>query len=90
MLCELVLDEYWGGEGIFQVQVTALRPQPKGQQLSLFGYNTGKVDAFNRVMDCVNERYGEFVLAPARLLKRSDMPNVIAPAWKPFGHRKTI
>lgn len=89
-LCDIVLDDYWRGEGIFQVQVTALRPQPKGQQLSLFGNDTRKVDACNQVMDRVNARYGEFVLAPARLLKRSDMPNVIAPAWKPFGHRKTV
>ena len=89
-LCDIVLDDYWRGEGVFQVQVTALRPQPKGQQLSLFGNDTRKVDACNQVMDRVNARYGEFVLAPARLLKRSDMPNVIAPAWKPFGHRKTV
>jgi DNA polymerase-4 len=41
-------------------------------------------------MDQVNQRYGEFILAPARLLNRSDMPNVIAPAWKPEGHRQTI
>jgi DNA polymerase-4 len=41
-------------------------------------------------MDEVNRRYGEFALAPARLLGRSSMPNVIAPAWKPHGHRQTI
>ena len=41
-------------------------------------------------MDKVNARYGEFALAPARLLQRSSMPNVIAPAWKPYGHRQTI
>ncbi len=89
-LCEIVLNDYWRGEGIFQVQVTALRPQLKGRQLSFFEDDTRKTDAFNRVMDSVNERYGEFTLAPARLLNRSEMPNVIAPAWKPFGHRKTI
>ena len=36
------------------------------------------------------EYYGEFALAPARLLNRSSMPNVIAPAWKPYGHRQTL
>ena len=41
-------------------------------------------------MDRINNRYGEFALTPARLLNRSTMPNVIAPAWKPFGHRQTI
>jgi DNA polymerase-4 len=44
----------------------------------------------NAAMDRINTRYGEFTLAPARLLNRSTMPNVIAPAWKPFGHRQTI
>ena len=44
----------------------------------------------NAVMDAVNQRYGELALAPARLLNRSSMPNVIAPAWKPYGHRQTL
>jgi len=90
LLCESVLDECWRGEGVFQVQVTALHPQPRGRQLSFFANDTPKTDAFNQVMDQVNARYGEFTLAPARLLNRSDMPNVIAPAWKPFGHRQTF
>ena len=38
----------------------------------------------------VNNRYGEFTLTRAALMHRSDMPNVIAPAWKPYGHRQTI
>jgi len=41
-------------------------------------------------VDRINDRFGEFALAPARLLNRSDMPNVISPAWKPDGHRQTI
>jgi len=50
-----------------------------------------EIDAeINTVMDEVNERFGEFTLAPARLLNRSSMPNVIAPAWKPGGVRQTI
>lgn len=46
--------------------------------------------AGNAAMDRINNRYGEFTLAPARLLNLSKMPNVIAPAWKPSGHRQTI
>ena len=38
----------------------------------------------------INDRLGEFTLSPANLLNRSDMPNVIALAWKPYGHRRTI
>ena len=49
-----------------------------------------KTAATNATMDNINNRYGEFTLAPARLLNRSTMPNVIAPAWKPYGHRQTI
>jgi len=89
-LCRAVLDVYWEGQGVHQVQVTALDPRPLQNQLDMFAVDTGKQDATNHAMDDVNNRYGEFTLAPARLLNRSNMPNVIAPAWKPFGHRQTI
>ena len=89
-LCRRVIDEAWQGQGIYQVQVTALDPVDSGKQLELFAAMDDSQDEVNTVMDTVNRRYGEFMLAPARLLKRSSMPNVIAPAWKPFGHRQTI
>jgi DNA polymerase-4 len=41
-------------------------------------------------IDRINARYGEFTVAPATLLERSTMPNVIAPAWRPDGHRQHI
>jgi DNA polymerase-4 len=56
----------------------------------LFSKKDIKREQINQAMDKINERYGEFTLAPALLLNRSDMPNVIAPAWKPGGHRKTV
>jgi DNA polymerase-4 len=89
-LCRHVIDELWCGEGLHQVQVTALDPVDTGSQLQLFGALDETQREVNTVMDAVNQRYGELVLAPARLLNRSSMPNVIAPAWKPFGHRQTI
>lgn len=89
-LCKTVLREYWQGQGVHQVQVTALAPVAAHAQFELFGEDTHNRDATNAAMDAVNDRYGEFALAPARLLNRSSMPNVIAPAWKPFGHRQTI
>ena len=88
-LCRYLLRNRWHGEGIHQVQVTALHPSPRGQQLELFADSDADA-SHNRVMDNINRHYGEFTLAPARLLNRSDMPNVIAPAWKPDGHRQTI
>lgn len=89
-LCQQVLRYCWSGEGIHQVQVTALDPCSSEPQLQLFEQTPLEQRASNQVMDAINQRYGEFTLAPARLLKRSEMPNVIAPAWKPFGHRKSI
>lgn len=89
-LCRGVMTGDWHGEGVFQVQVTALDPHPAGSQRDLFAPDTTKRDQLNQAMDAINARYGEFTLAPGRLLGRSAMPNVIAPAWKPFGHRETI
>ncbi len=89
-LCRKVMNETWSGQGVHQVQVTALDPVDTGSQLELFAANDPAQQEINAVMDAVNQRYGELVLAPARLINRSSMPNVIAPAWKPFGHRQTI
>ena len=89
-LCSRMLKECWHGEGISQVQITALDPIPANLQLDLFLETDEKQAHVNAAMDKVNTRYGEFTLAPARLLNRSNMPNVISPAWKPHGHRQTI
>lgn len=93
-LCKKVIEACWQGQGVHQVQVTALDPRPMNGQLELFDQNFNqnreKENVANTVMDNINARYGEFTLAPARLLNRSTMPNVIAPAWKPYGHRQTI
>ena len=91
-LCKNFLEKNWQGEGVHQVQITALNPHSVTGQLMLFNNNDeqrlGKTH--HQVMDNINQRYGELSLAPARLLNRSSMPNVIAPAWKPFGLRQTI
>lgn len=92
-LCDQMLRDCWRGQGVHQIQVTALNPQPEKQQLDLFASNPDQTDKrarLNRVMDAVNQRYGNFTLAPGRLMERSSMPDVIAPAWKPHGHRQTI
>ena len=91
-LCKAVLDLYWQGEGVYQVQVTALDPQPTAMQMDMF-MNAEKNETqqkLNHALDAINSRYGEMCVAPARLLARSDMPNVIAPAWKPDGLRRTV
>jgi DNA polymerase-4 len=89
-LCKQVIKYCWRKEPISQVQITALDPKPENKQLDFFQpFNLKRTD-LNQALDLVNDRYGEFVLAPARLLNRSSMPNVISPAWKPYGHRQTI
>ena len=70
--------------------MTALDPRSYKGQIDLFGEDTSRRYQLNRAMDLINERYGEFTVAPMPLLDRSTMPNVIAPAWKPYGHRQTI
>ncbi len=105
-LCQRMLANCWQGEAVQQCQVTALDPRPRQQQLELFtecrmptssaapdaarDSATTHDEQANRVMDDINRRYGDFTLTPARLLKRSTMPNVIAPAWRPTGPRQSI
>ena len=81
----------WQGQSAWQVQVTALNPQNE-QQTDLFidPNQNQQRDKLNIAIDQINQRYGEFTVAPSRLIDRSTMPNVIAPSWKPTGHRKTI
>lgn len=89
-LCKTFLKSEWHNEGVHQVQLTALNPHSITGQLMLFDSNTTLNKTYHHAMDDINQRYGELCLAPARLLNRTSMPNVIAPAWKPFGHRQTI
>ena len=89
-LCKRILNQYWNGEDIYQVQVTALDLREEKGQIDLFNENNDRYHQLNTVIDCVNQRYGEFTLASAKLLDRTDMPNVISPAWKPYGYRQTI
>jgi DNA polymerase-4 len=89
--CRRFIMRDWQGQGVWQVQVTALNPQSE-QQIDLFieSQTNNKRQQLNTAIDQINLRYGEFAVAPSRLIDRSVMPDVIAPAWKPFGHRKTI
>lgn len=91
-LCQFVLNECWNNQPIYQVQITALNPRYENCQLDLFENNetTQQQSKINAVMDEINERYGELTVGPGRLLNKSEMPNVIAPSWKPSGHRQSI
>jgi len=91
-LCISFMKTCWQQEPVDQVQVTALDPKPQDYQQDMFAQTNCFLNkkAANDIVDTINNRYGEFCIAPARLLLRSNMPNVIAPAWKPTGHRQTI
>jgi DNA polymerase-4 len=89
-LASFIVHNHWRREPVCQVQVTALDPNKGGMQLDFFQTPDVEREAVNTVVDEINDRYGEFTIAPAPLLHRSGAPNVIAPAWKPEGHRQTI
>lgn len=80
----------WRGEGIAQVHVRALQLRPQGLQPDLFCPRDEKRERLYQAIDAVNQRFGEFAIMPAALIKRTQQPDVIAPAWKPDGHRQTL
>jgi DNA polymerase-4 len=83
-----LLELYWQGQGLCQLQVTALDPKPQYLQMELFDSTVpARID---RAMDQINERFGPFAIAPATLLTKSEMPDVIAPAWRPTGQRRSV
>ena len=90
-LCKRFLKECFDGKVARQVQITAVEPR-HGSQPDLFAETemTEKRTQLNHALDEINGKFGDFTVAPMRVIGRSEMPNVIAPAWKPTGHRKTI
>lgn len=89
-LCRYMLSTYWSHEAIRQIQVTALDPQVSIGQVDLFLEEDPRRDDLHHVLDKINERYGNNTIFPARLVSHQPMPNVIAPAWRPRGVRKTV
>lgn len=89
-LCKFFFQQKWRQEGVFQVHVAALDPQAVTGQQDLFLNDNESRKQLHQVIDRINHRYGEFTLCNAPLINRSSMPNVIAPAWKPDGHRNTL
>lgn len=88
-LAQNLLRQQWQGQPVMQVQVTALDPRQTYAQLDFFLGDDKPRQCVNQIMDEINLRYGELTLSPARLILRSSMPNVIAPGWRPTGHRRS-
>ena len=91
-MCQFILNTEWNNQPVYQVQITALNPRQENCQMDLFIdiQNNEKQNKVNAVIDNINHRYGECTLGPGRLINKSEMPNVIAPSWKPNGHRQSI
>lgn len=89
--CEELIKLYPNPGVVRQIQVTALDPQAEYRQLDLFDNAEAETkELLNATIDSINQKFGSFTLAPAALLKRTRTPNVIAPAWRPSGARKTV
>jgi DNA polymerase-4 len=90
-LCCTFLEQHWQGQGVWQVRIVALNLQSE-KQADLFEQTkpSPQREKINQTVDGINEKFGEFAIAPSRLITRSEMPNVIAPSWQPSGHRKTV
>lgn len=89
-LADFIISQHWHGVPVHQIQVTALDPGDCGFQIDIFKKTNQKRSELYAAMDEINHKYGEFTIAPLSMLNRSKMPNVIAPAWKPYGHRQTL
>ena len=89
-ICELYLNMFDKNVGIYQVQITATNPTQKNIQADLFRKQAKQRD-FSSTVDNINQRFGQDIIRPARLKSdHYDSPDVIAPAWRPNGHRKSV
>lgn len=91
-LCIYLLENYWKGQGAWQVQVTALEPIIMGQQNDMFvdKESDNKNTILNNIIDAINQKFGDFTVQPGMLLDHKSMPNVIAPSWQPTGMRNHV
>ena len=89
-LALIFLRRRWHGEAVTHVQVTTHDLRAASGQIELFSIADTRLTRRFSAIDRINLRYGEFTLAPATLLDRSTMPNVIAPGWRSDGHRQHI
>lgn len=90
-----LLQQHWRGEGVFQVQVTALDPLPTHRMGDLLTsprqrHKLQQQACLGQVEAAVQERFGMQSLLPARLVGTAITPDVIAPAWRAEGARQSL
>ena len=89
-LCSKLISKVQFKCGVFQVQVTAMKPRPINLQHDIFYHSESKRKILDSAVDKINQRYGELTIAPARIISKLESPDVISPSWRPKGHRKSI
>ena len=89
-LAVALVEQYWEGEGVFQCQITAIAPQCGHAQMDLFVEPERQRDQINSTMDAINKKFGARALVNAQRLSSLQMPDVIAPAWRPTGMRASV
>ena len=88
--CKLYLGMFDKNVGIYQIQVTATNPMKKNIQTDLFD-SQAEEGNYMSLVDSINQRFGQDIVRPARLKSDVyDSPDVIAPAWRPKGYRKSV
>ena len=70
--CKQFFDSHWHGEGVSQIQITALDPEPALQQLDLFSQPDPKRQQLNRVQDAINGRFGQMLAGRLGELRNPD------------------
>ena len=89
-LCEYVLNMLDKNVGIYQVQVTTIHTVQKNVQNDFFDRKTNQ-NKYLSVVDSINNKFGRDTIKLARLKPdRYESPDVIAPAWRPNGYRKSV
>ena len=90
-ICLFYLNLFDKNIGIFQVQVTALNPIKKNIQIDIFNQEKKENIILDQALDNISHKFGPDAVKPARLMSdRRDSPDVIAPAWRPSGYRKSV
>jgi DNA polymerase-4 len=91
-----IIHKHWDGSGLFQIQVTAINPTAENSQKDLFEDSENNENSENKntalmqAMDAINHKYGAYTISPAQLLHKTHINDVIAPAWKPQGVRRSV
>ncbi len=89
--CMIYLNRFDKSIGIYQIQVTALNPTEQNIQRDLFDEKNDTNTILYNTLDNINEKFGQDTVKLARLKNQDlDSPDVIAPAWRPNGYRKSI